>query len=59
MLRRFGGHIYHCPGRGKSTTTCVTENLHEDDVTKGLEFLCNWLINIARMENMVKLKKIY
>ncbi|RHZ89131.1 hypothetical protein Glove_18g68 [Diversispora epigaea] len=42
-----GGHIYHRPGRGKKATTCITENSHDDDTTKGLEFFGNWLINIA------------
>jgi len=41
-----GGHIHHHPGRGKSETTYTT--LHTDDTEKGLEYLGNWLINIAR-----------
>ncbi|GBB93562.1 hypothetical protein RclHR1_21980006 [Rhizophagus clarus] len=43
-----GGHIHHRPGRGKKATTCITENSHEKDITKGLEFLGDWLINIAQ-----------
>ena len=52
-----GGYIYRHPGRGKGATTCVTENSHEDDVTKGLEFLCDWLINITRMGGHGEIKK--
>ncbi|GET01797.1 hypothetical protein GLOIN_2v1482460 [Rhizophagus clarus] len=44
-----GGHIHHRPGRGKSGTTCTT--LHADDTAKGLEYLGNWLINIAQTGN--------
>ena len=44
-----GGHIHHRPGRGKSGTTCTA--LHADDTAKGLEYLGNWLINIAQTEN--------
>ena len=46
-----GGHIYRRPGRGKIATTCITEKLHVDDIKKGIEFLGNWLINIARIEH--------
>jgi len=46
-----GGHIYHRPGKGKKATTCITEKLHADDVTKGLEFLGNLLIKIAQTED--------
>jgi hypothetical protein len=47
-----GGHIHYRSGvRGKSATTCITEKLHEDDVTKELEFMGNLLIKIAQMEN--------
>jgi hypothetical protein len=45
-----GGHVYHRPGRGKRAITCITENSHKEDITKGLEFLGDWLINIARTE---------
>ncbi|GBC09286.1 hypothetical protein RclHR1_08740006 [Rhizophagus clarus] len=44
-----GGHIHHRPGRGKSRITCTT--LHADDTAKGLEYLGNWLINIAQTGN--------
>ncbi|GES78499.1 hypothetical protein GLOIN_2v1482460 [Rhizophagus clarus] len=47
--KNLGGHIYHRPGRGKSGTTCTT--LHTDDTAKGLEYLGNWLINIAQTGN--------
>jgi len=50
-----GGHIHHHPGRGKKGATCTT--LHTDDTEKGLEYLGNWLINIAQTENNEK--KIY
>ncbi len=43
------GHIHHRPERGKSGTTCTT--LHTDDTEKGLEYLGNWLINIAWTED--------
>jgi hypothetical protein len=43
-----GGHIYHRPGRGKSAKTCANEKLHANDTKKGLEYLGNWLINIAQ-----------
>src|SRR5437763_11732581 len=46
-----GGHIYHRPGRGKKGITCVNENLHNNDTTKGLEFFGNWLINIAQIDD--------
>ncbi|PKY36335.1 hypothetical protein RhiirB3_458707, partial [Rhizophagus irregularis] len=45
-----GGHVHHHSGvRGKSATTCITEKLHEGDITKGLEFIGNLLIKIAQM----------
>ncbi|PKY35027.1 hypothetical protein RhiirB3_455333, partial [Rhizophagus irregularis] len=47
-----GGHVHHHSGvRGKSATTCITEKLHEGDITKGLEFIGNLLIKIAQMGN--------
>ncbi|CAB4444076.1 unnamed protein product [Rhizophagus irregularis] len=47
-----GGHIHRRSGiRGKSASTCITEKLHDDDITKGLEFIGNLLIKIAQMEN--------
>lgn len=51
-----GGHIYHRSGiRGKKASTCISENLHADDITKGLEFIGNLLINIARTgDNEIK-----
>ncbi|EXX63415.1 hypothetical protein RirG_152520 [Rhizophagus irregularis DAOM 197198w] len=42
-------HIHHHSGRGKSGITCTT--LHADDTAKGLEYLGNWLINIAQTGN--------
>ena len=51
-----GGHIHHRPGRGKKGTTCINEKLHADDTTKGLECLGNWLICVARTEN-IEIKK--
>ncbi|PKB95858.1 hypothetical protein RhiirA5_404573 [Rhizophagus irregularis] len=54
-----GGHIYHRSGiRGKKAPTCISENLHADDITKGLEFIGNLLINIARTGNN-EIKKIF
>ncbi|CAB4436195.1 unnamed protein product [Rhizophagus irregularis] len=47
--KNLGGHIHHRPGRGKSRTTCTI--LHADDTAKGLEYLGNWLINIAQTGN--------
>jgi len=44
-----GSHIHHHSGRRKSGTTYST--LYTDDMAKGLEYLNNWLINIARIEN--------
>ena len=44
-----GGDIHRRPGREKSETTCTT--LHADDTAKGLEYLGNWLINIAQTGN--------
>jgi len=35
----------------KKAITCITEKLHADDTTKGLEYLDNWLIGIAQTEN--------
>jgi len=49
---KLGGHIHHRSGiRGKSVTTCITEKLHDDDITKELEFMGNLLIKIAQMED--------
>lgn len=53
-----GGYIYHHPGQGIKATTCITKKLHDDDVTKGLKFLGNWLINIAQTEKDEMKKKI-
>ncbi|CAB4386519.1 unnamed protein product [Rhizophagus irregularis] len=47
-----GGHIYYRSGiRGKKASTCISENLHANDITKGLEFIGNLLINIAHTGN--------
>ncbi|CAB5194603.1 unnamed protein product [Rhizophagus irregularis] len=47
-----GGHIHRRSGiRGKSASTCITEKLHDVDITKGLEFIGNLLIKIAQMKN--------
>lgn len=47
-----GGHIHHRSGiRGMGATTCITEKLHLDDITKGLKFIGNLLIKIAQTEN--------
>lgn len=46
----FGGHIFRRSGREKRATTYLTENLHADDVKKGIEFLGKWLIDIAQTE---------
>jgi len=46
-----GGHIHHHPSKGKRTIICITEKLHADDTTKGLEYLSNWLIGIVQTEN--------
>ncbi len=48
---KLGGHIYRRPGRGKQGTTCITEQLHSNDTSKGLEFLGNWLIDFSQTEN--------
>ncbi|GES88430.1 hypothetical protein GLOIN_2v1482460 [Rhizophagus clarus] len=55
-----GGHIHRRSGiRGKSATTCITEKLHDDDITKGLEFIGNLLIKIAQMENNNEFGRIF
>ncbi|PKK57698.1 hypothetical protein RhiirC2_797577, partial [Rhizophagus irregularis] len=36
---------------GKKASTCISENLHANDITKGLEFIGNLLINIAHTGN--------
>ena len=55
-----GGHIHHRSGiRGKSATTCITKKLHENDITKGLEFMGNLLIKIAQMDNNEIKKNIF
>jgi len=47
-----GGHIHHRSGsRGIKATTCITEELHADDITKGLEFIGNLLIRIAQTKS--------
>ncbi|GBB84851.1 hypothetical protein RclHR1_11420006 [Rhizophagus clarus] len=52
------GHIHHRPGKGKKATTCITEELHANDITKGLEYLGNWLINIAQTTDNETKKRI-
>ena len=53
-----GGHIHHRSGtRGKSATTCITEKLHDSDITEGLKFIGNLLIKIAQTENNDEIKK--
>ena len=50
-----GGYIYHRPGKGRKATTCITEKLHNNDITEGLEYLGNWLINIVQIhDNEIK-----
>ncbi len=46
-----GGHIYCRPSRRRSAKTCITEKLHANDITKSLEHLDNWLINIAQTDS--------
>ena len=47
-----GGHIYYrFRIRGKKATTYITEKLHADDITKGLKFIGNLLINITQIKN--------
>jgi len=46
-----GGHLYHHPSKGKSATTCITEELYANDTTKSLKFLANWLIKVAQIKN--------
>jgi len=49
---KLGGHIHHRSGsRGIKATTCITEELHADDITKGLEFIGNLLIRIAQTKS--------
>jgi len=37
-----GGHIhYHSGTRGKSTTMCITEKLHDSNIIEGLKFIGN------------------
>ncbi|GES78038.1 hypothetical protein GLOIN_2v1473966 [Rhizophagus clarus] len=55
---KLGGHIHHRPGKGKKATTCITEELHANDITKGLEYLGNWLINIAQTTDNETKKRI-
>ncbi|RGB26890.1 hypothetical protein C1646_769846 [Rhizophagus diaphanus] len=57
--KNLGGHIHHRSGiRGKCAVTCITEKLHKDDITKGLEFMGNLLIKIAQTGNN-EIKKIF
>ncbi|RGB30527.1 hypothetical protein C1646_765238 [Rhizophagus diaphanus] len=57
--KNLGGHIHHHSGiRGKSAVTCITEKLHEGNITKGLEFMDNLLIKIAQTGNN-EIKKIF
>lgn len=46
---KLGGHIYQHPGRGKKGTTC--KQLHLEDISKGLEFLGNWLIEFSQSQD--------
>ena len=46
-----GGHIYLRPGQGKRAITYATEKLHDNDITKELEHLGNWLINISQTDD--------
>ncbi|GBC39514.2 hypothetical protein GLOIN_2v1480545 [Rhizophagus irregularis DAOM 181602=DAOM 197198] len=55
---KLGGHIYQRPGRGKKGSTCVNKQLHLEDISKGLEFLGNWLIDISRTQDEELKKQI-
>ncbi|GES98166.1 hypothetical protein GLOIN_2v1793246 [Rhizophagus clarus] len=43
---QLGGHIHKRAGRGKKSN-CVHDKLHEQDTSKGIEFIANWLKKIS------------
>lgn len=51
---RLGGHIHKRTGRGKKSNC---DRLHEQDVTKGINFIANWLIKISHTDEDSKKKK--
>ncbi|EXX66497.1 hypothetical protein RirG_123240 [Rhizophagus irregularis DAOM 197198w] len=52
---RLGGHIHKRTGRGKKSNC---DRLHEQDVTKGINFIANWLIKISYTDEDSKKKEI-
>jgi hypothetical protein len=52
-----GGHIHRRTGRGKKSN-CIQDKLHEQDATKGINFIANWLINISHTGADCKKKEI-
>ena len=43
-----GGHIHKRSGRGPKRKDCIQENLHNNDVSEGLEFIHNGLIRLQK-----------
>ncbi|RHZ47551.1 hypothetical protein Glove_578g26 [Diversispora epigaea] len=52
-----GGHIHKRSGRGPKRKDCIQENLHNNNVSEGLEFIVQWLNMIAKIDNELKKKK--
>jgi len=54
---RLGGHIYKRTGRDKRSN-CIQDKLHEQDATKRINFIANWLIKISHTNEDLKKKEI-
>ena len=52
---QLGGHIHKRTGRGKKSNC---DKLHEQDATKGINFIANWLIKISHIGEDLKKKEI-
>jgi len=48
-----GGHIHKRTGRGKRSN-CVQDKLHEEDITKGIKIIANWLIKFSHTDEETK-----
>ncbi|RHZ77073.1 hypothetical protein Glove_186g3 [Diversispora epigaea] len=57
LCQQLGGHIHKRSGRGPKRKDCIQENLHNNDVSEGLEFIAQWLNTIAKMDDELKKKK--
>ncbi|POG71941.1 hypothetical protein GLOIN_2v1793246 [Rhizophagus irregularis DAOM 181602=DAOM 197198] len=54
---RLGGHIHKRTGRGKRSN-CVQDKLHEEDITKGIKLIANWLNKFSHTDEETKKEDI-